>query len=186
MKRRIVGFVSIILMLVAFAAEAMPMFPTPDTGFKSSRISDDGRVTVHFIPAVHGTPNPDRFAEMWKVIDKHFIKAARRKMYRLEIHYSRYDEFISSIEAKYPGGTKGLMEGSELYQAFTYIKQDAERPTIVIETYQPVDDNTFVHELLHHYFEQMTGDGSMNNHLIIPGYATHVETLLRFMLGKLY
>lgn len=174
-------------MLVSFAAYAdIPIFRTPDTAFKAARISDDGRVTVYFNPEVHGTPNPERYADMWKIVDKHFLKGARRKAYRLEIHFSRYDEFLAGLEAKQPGSSAGLSNGMELFQAYTYIKAESERPTIVIESYQPLDDSTFVHELLHHYFEQMAVDGSMNSHHLIPDYATHVEALLRFMLGKLY
>ncbi len=192
MKRGLVGFLTVIMMLgifLAFVAQAaadMPRFNPPDVQFKASRLSDDGRVTVYFNPEIHGTPNPDRYAEMWKVVDKHFLKGARRKAYRLEIHYSRYEGFLAGLEEKQPGSTAGITSGSQLFQAYTYIKADGERPTIVIETYQPMDDNTFVHELLHHYFEQMALDGSMNSHRIIPDYATHVESLLRFMLGKLY
>lgn len=183
---RLVAIVFLVFLVNSAARAGVPTFPTPATEFKSARLSQDGRITVYFVPKIHGIPNPERFADMWKVVDKHFLKAARRKAYRMEIHYLRYDEFLASIESKFPGGAASIVKGFELIQAYTYIKADSVRPTIVIETYQPVDDNTFVHELLHHYFEQMTTDGTMNSHQLIPDYATHVESLMRFMLGKLY
>ena len=175
---------ALILAISTTCLAAIPQFPVTQTEGTVAKKSKDNRITAYYYVSVHGVPNVERFADIWEVIDRHFFKA--RGPAKLEIHYRGYNEFVRGVEAKFPGSSKGIKEGSELYQAYTYIKANSQFPVIVIETYQPMDDNTFIHELLHHYFEYMTADGSLNNHYIISQYSHHVESQIRFMLRKKY
>ncbi len=178
-------FAALILIINTACFAGMPSFVAPSTHFSNSIKSSDNRVTAYYHPDIHGVPNVERFADIWKVIDKHFT-TTKRGPGRVEIHYISYSEFVQGIDNKWPGSSDGIKAGDEVYQAYTYIKLGSIIPTIIIESYQPIDDNTFVHEILHHYLEQITIDGSLNNHYLLSAYSSHVEAQIRFMLRKKY
>ena len=169
--------------LTCFAG--IPLFDTPNVDHSVKKVSEDGFVTVYYNPSIHGVPNVERFADIWKIVDGHFTRVHRGTT-KLEIHFYSYNLFIEQLEVRFPGQTIGIREGNELYQAYTYIKKNTEFSVLVIDTYQPINDNTFIHELLHHYMENLTVDGALNNHFLIPEYSAHVESLIRFMLAKRY
>jgi len=169
----------------------IPEFDTPTTKKQETMVSTDGRVTVYFDSSKVGVPPVDRYAAIWEVVDEHFPVVGRQESV-LEIHFVPYKKFIRRIGALYAsagvyGVKDSLDEGLQVIRAHTYKKSGSGSPaTLVIESYQPMNDLTFVHELIHHYLEKLSVTGALNDHLLVDDYAIHVETTLRFMLGKLY
>lgn len=176
----------IFLVNVAPANAAMPEFKTPKTKHQTSLLSSDARVTLYYSPAIVGNPPVDRFADMWEVVDEHFPTVARSDDTVVEIHFIPYKKFLKHVNRVIPGTKQMMDDGLTVVRAITYKKKGAEVPTVVIVSYQPINDRTFVHELLHHYLDKLTTDGALDNHFLINEYQTHMDSLLRFMLGKLY
>lgn len=176
----------IFLVNVAPANAAQPEFKPPKTKGQEVEVSLDGRVTMYYDWEKVGVPPIDRYADMWVVVDEHFPTVARSDETVVEIHFIRYKKFLKHMEKVAPGSKALMSDGFTVVRAVTYKKKDADLPTIIIVSYQPLNDRTFVHELLHHYLGKLTVDGALDNHVLINDYQTHMDALLRFMLKERY
>lgn len=180
-----------VLMLLVFCSGVYAVTPEETTIERHKRpdakgyiclISEDEFVTVCYDEDVTSVPPVERYALLYEHVDQHFENVGRGDSVPLVIYIHKYKRFVSRLYGMYPPAAVAMRQGQSIFYAFTYgAKEEA---MLVIETYQPLDDNTLIHELLHHYLDSVVKDGSLNHHLIINDYSHHIESLFRQTLEK--
>jgi hypothetical protein len=180
-----------LLFLASPSFSAIPAFNTPhpfDIDGMDQIQSVDKRIKVFYVPQLHGVPNVDRYAIIWEGVDSLFTNVSREEA-NLEIYLLPYKKFVQRMDRNYgsvmvDGIRESIESGAYVFHAHTYNKKNTTHPTIVIEAYEILSDATLIHELLHHYLEQVTLDGSLNDHQLITPYTIHVESLISRELIK--
>jgi hypothetical protein len=176
-----------LMMFVATAALAetpewstIELYPKPKAKDYRVAVSNDDWIVAFYDGTVHNIPDVERYAKLYEHVDQHFVSAERNAPVHIYIH--TWKKFERSMNKYWPDGAEQLRQGYAVYYAYTY--EDKDEKIIVIETYQLLTDNTFIHELLHHYFNRIVRDGSLNQEDVVEQYSYHVEALFRTTLEK--
>lgn len=157
----------------------MQQYDPPKTKDYYGVISEDGYVTVLYDSKVHVEPPVERYAKLFAHVDQHF-EGTNRLDAKVIVYIHSYKAFERRMNTHWPEGAEQMRQGWAVYYAFTY--ESKKSKTVVIETYQHLNDNTFIHELLHHYMNSLARDGSMNQEALVSEYSYHVEAVFRSTL----
>ncbi len=142
-------------------------------------VSNDDMIVAFYDGTVHNIPDVERYARLYEHVDQHFLNTKRNAPVHLYIH--SYKTFERSMNRNWPESAERIRQGWEVFEAHTYAAE-GDKPIIVIEMYQLPLDSTIIHELLHHYFNRIVRDGSLNNEDLVIDYAYHLEALFRTTL----
>lgn len=142
-------------------------------------VSNDDMVVVFYDGTVHNAPDVERYAKLYEHVNQHFLNTERNAPVHLYIH--SYKTFERMMNKQWPESAEQIRQGWVIFTAHTYVAKGDE-PILVIETYQLPLDYTIIHELLHHYFNRVVRDGSLNQEALVNDYAYHLEALFRTTL----
>jgi hypothetical protein len=144
--------------------------------------SEDGFITVYYDVLVHkSAPDVERYAKVYEHVDQHFRSLSRQES-KVSIYLHSYKKFERRMNRYWPEGAESMRQGWAIYHAFTYEAKD-ER-VIIVEAYEPLDDSTMIHELLHHYMNRLARDGSLNQEDLVAEYTHHVQAIFRTTLEE--
>ncbi len=172
----LIGLVGVGANAVTPERSSMQQYDPPKTQDYYGVISEDGFVTILYDSKAHVEPPVERYAKLYEHVDQHF-RGIGREDAKMTVYVHAYKTFVKRLNKYWPEGAQQMRQGWAVYYAFTYESKTSK--TIVIETYQPLTDNTLVHELLHHYMNKLTRDGSMNQEDLVREYSYHVEIAFR-------
>lgn len=186
MKRILV--VALLMLLIGAGAYAetpewstIQRFPPSKAKGYEKVVSEDGFVTIYYDGDVHTAPPVERYAAIFEHVDQHFRNISRTCS-TVAVYVHSWKKFERQMNKYWPEGAEQLRQGWSVYYAFTYESKNEQ--VIVIEAYQPPTDNTFIHELLHHYFNRLAKDGSLNQEELVRNYSFHVEAVFRTTLEE--
>ncbi len=143
----------------------------------------DEYVRVCYDSDITSVPPVERYAKAYAHVNECFV-AIDRTDAKLHIYIHSYKKFVKRLMSIDMIAGSRLIEGNMVFHAFTYGSK--QNNALVIEAYEPPTDNTVIHELLHHYFDRVVLDGSLNNHELIFSYTVHLEALFRGVLQEEY
>ncbi len=146
-------------------------------------ISVDEFVRVCYNADTTSVPPVERYAKAYKFIDDFFVGVSREET-PVHIYIHSYKKFVKRLTALDMQQGAEVVEGRSVYRAFTY--RSKKESAAVIEAYQPLTDNTFIHEVIHHYLDRVVLDGSLNFHGLIWPYTIHIEAQFREVLEESY